>query len=87
MILQQEARTVATNSAAAANDEIKKLFREQRDASKAYNTASHQAKEAAASLADKRAELAAVKDSNQELVEQHIQETQVHTLFMAGVKI
>ena len=58
-------------------DELKKLARELREASKALNAASHQAGQAAATLDDKRAELAAVKESNQELQDQHIQETQV----------
>lgn len=58
-------------------DELKKLARQLREASKALSAATHQAGQAAATLADKRAELAAVKESNQELQDQHIQETQV----------
>lgn len=61
----------------SAKDEERKLAKVRRDASKAHNVATHQAEEAAAALADKRAELAAVTESNQQLQEQQFQETQV----------
>ena len=77
VILQQEARTAARDATATAKEELRKLATEQRAAAKLLKIASHQAAQAAASLADKRAELTAVKESNQELQEQHIQETQV----------
>ena len=76
--VQQEARTASTSATTSVKDELKKLAREQREASKALNVATNHAGQAAATLADKRAELAAVKESNQELHDQQIQETQVH---------
>ena len=77
---QQEAKTASHEAAGSAKDDLRKLAREQRDAGKAHSAASHQAGQAAAAVADKRAELEAVRESNQELQEQQIQETQVRML-------
>ena len=78
--VQQEAKTASHEAAGSAKDDLRKLAREQRDAGKAHSAASHQAGQAAAAVADKRAELEAVRESNQELQEQQIQETQVRML-------
>lgn len=74
---QQEAKTASHEAAGSAKDDLRKLAKEQRDASKAHSAASRQAGQAAAAVTDKRAELEAVRESNQELQEQQIQETQV----------
>ena len=74
---QQEVRAAARDAAATVKEELRKLISEQRAAGKLLRASSHQAAQAAASLADKRAEITAVKESNQELQDQHIQETQV----------
>ena len=79
--LQQEARAAAHREAATVKEELRKLASEQRAATKLLRAAAHQAEQAAASLTDKRAELAAVNESNQEVHEQHIQETQVQCMF------
>ena len=76
-MLQQEARTALLEAAATVKEELRKLATEQRAAQKSLRAASHKAAQAAASLADKRAELTAVKESDQELQEQQFQETQV----------
>lgn len=75
--VQQEARTASTTNAASAKEEVRKLASEQRTAAKVHRAASQQAGQAIASIADKSAELVTVRESNQELQEQHIQETQV----------
>jgi len=75
--VQQEARTASNTNAASAKEEVRKLASEQRTAAKVHRAASQQAGQAIASVADKRAELVTVRESNQELQEQHIQETQV----------
>ncbi len=75
--LQQEERKSAHDAAIAGKEELRKLDLEQRAAARLLRAASHQARQAAAAAADKRAELAAVNESHQQLQEQHIQETQV----------
>ncbi|CAL5228582.1 g11742 [Coccomyxa viridis] len=81
---RQEERVAARDASRSVKEELRKLASEQSAAAKLLRAASHQARQAAAAVADKRAELVAVKESHQELQEQHIQETQAEAASHAG---